>query len=88
MYCVSLWIAAPVAWVLGDGWLERALAWPALSGAALVVDRFTHAPASAPAMVEYLEEADDGLLRAGTDNPSNKRVDGLNQARRDAANHS
>ena len=66
MYCCSLWIAAPVALALGENWLERALAWPALSGAALVVDRITQSAASAPATVEYLED-DDGVLRTRTD---------------------
>jgi hypothetical protein len=68
IYCFSLWIAVPVAWALGDGWWERVLAWPALSGAALVVDRLTQSASGAAATVDYLEEADDdGLLRTRSD---------------------
>lgn len=65
IYCFSLWVAAPVAFALGDGWWEKLLAWPALSGAALIVDRLTRAASAARAEVEYLEEGDDGLLRTG-----------------------
>ena len=31
-YCLSLWVAAPFAYFLGEGWKERLLLWPALSG--------------------------------------------------------
>lgn len=47
-YCLSLWIAAPVAWVLGVGWLERALLWLGLSGGAILLERAT-LPAGIPA---------------------------------------
>jgi len=67
IYCSSLWLAAPVALALGAGWLEKLLAWPALSGAALIVDQLTHAAPRAPATVEYLEADDDGMLRTGKD---------------------
>ena len=40
-YCLSLWIAAPFAYFLGVGWLERVLLWLALSGAACLVERLT-----------------------------------------------
>lgn len=40
-YCVSLWVAAPFALLLGPGWKERALLWPALSGAAILLERFS-----------------------------------------------
>ncbi len=34
LYCLSLQVAAPVAWLIGDEWCERLLVWLALSGAA------------------------------------------------------
>ena len=40
-YCLSLWIAVPVAWWLGDAWKERLLLWPALSGASIAIERLT-----------------------------------------------
>jgi hypothetical protein len=52
-YCLSLWIAAPVAWVMGSTWLERGLLWLAFSGGAIVVERLSSrdaAPAPPPAI--------------------------------------
>jgi hypothetical protein len=36
--CLSLWVAAPFALLLGDDLVERGLLWPALSAAAIVVE--------------------------------------------------
>lgn len=38
-YCLSLWIALPVALAIGTGWSERVLLWPALSAGAIVLER-------------------------------------------------
>jgi hypothetical protein len=38
-YCLSLWIAVPFAWWLGDSWKERLLLWPALSAASIATER-------------------------------------------------
>jgi len=40
-YCLSLWVAMPVAWVVGRGLLERALMWLAFSGGACLLERRT-----------------------------------------------
>jgi hypothetical protein len=40
-YCLSLWIAVPFAWWLGDAWKERFLLWPALSAASIAIERLT-----------------------------------------------
>src|SRR4051794_28736585 len=40
-YCLSLWVAAPFAYVLGSGWKETLLLWPALSAAAILLERST-----------------------------------------------
>lgn len=40
-YCLSLWVAAPVAWVIGASWWERAFLWFALSGGAILLERLT-----------------------------------------------
>ena len=45
-YCLSLWVAGPFAYLIGSGWVERLLLWPALSGAAVLLERAT---AQAPA---------------------------------------
>ncbi len=36
--CLSLWMAAPCAVLIGQGWLERTLLWPALSAGAIVLE--------------------------------------------------
>ena len=36
--CLSLWIAAPFAVLIGQGWLERTLLWPALSAGAIALE--------------------------------------------------
>ena len=40
-YCLSLWIAAPVAVAIGPSWRFDLLLWPALSGAACLAQRAT-----------------------------------------------
>lgn len=57
--CLSLWIAAPFAAGFGAGWRERLLLWPALSAAAMLIERLT-APRSAPPPALYVED-EEGL---------------------------
>jgi hypothetical protein len=38
-YCLSLWIAAPAALILGQSRLEQGLLWPALSAGAILIER-------------------------------------------------
>src|SRR5215469_12475277 len=50
-YCLSLWVAAPLAYLVPETRMERWLWWPALSAGAILVERLTtprgdHAPAS------------------------------------------
>ena len=52
--CLSLWVAAPVAMWLGEGWAERLLLWPALSAGAILLERVTGVE-PAP----YREDPDD-----------------------------
>ncbi len=40
-YCLSLWMAAPLAWLLGHTWLERGLLWLAVSGGAILLERIS-----------------------------------------------
>jgi hypothetical protein len=62
-YCLSVWVAAPLAWLLGVDWKERLLLWPALSAGAILLERIT-APRETP-VAPYIEESEgnDGLLR-------------------------
>ena len=38
-YCLSVWMAAPVAIIIGETMKEHLLLWPALSGAAILLER-------------------------------------------------
>jgi hypothetical protein len=40
-YCLSLWVSAPVAWVIGQSVVERVLLWLAFSGGAILLERST-----------------------------------------------
>ena len=35
--CLSLWVAAPFTWLVAAGWIDRIVAWLALSGAASIL---------------------------------------------------
>ena len=48
-YCLSLWVALPLAYSLGGEWKERLLLWPALSGGAILLERITSAGSHLPA---------------------------------------
>jgi hypothetical protein len=63
-YCLSLWVAAPFAVLIGGTWKEILLLWLALSGGASLLERACAAREGAAA-APYFEdkENDDGLLR-------------------------
>lgn len=54
-YCLSLWIALPLALLIGDSVLERLLLWPALSGGAILLERITSGTDKPAAYVEDKE---------------------------------
>lgn len=68
-YCLSLWIAAPIAMLIGESWKERFLLWLALSAGAILIERITFRPAMAPALFVEDKENPDELLRK-TENTS------------------
>ena len=37
--CLSVWVAAPFALMIGERWLDRLLVWPALSAGAMMANR-------------------------------------------------
>lgn len=61
-YCLSLWVAAPFAWLLRESMTERCLLWLALSGGAILVERLTDSGHAAPPPY-WKEESPDALLR-------------------------
>jgi hypothetical protein len=64
-YCLSVWLAAPLAYWLGESWKEKLLLWPAFSAGAILLERLTGPRESAVA--PYFEEPEDHdvLLREG-----------------------
>lgn len=65
-YCLSVWIALPFALWLGEGWGERGILWPAISGAAILLDR-RDPGAPEPLIIET--RSDDELLWPEEDRP-------------------
>ncbi len=57
-YCLSIWVAAPVALLISRDWKERILLVPSLSAGAILVQRWVETPAKPPAAV-YQEDAEE-----------------------------
>lgn len=38
-YCSSMWVAAPMAYWVGNDWPARVVAWLAISGGAIILER-------------------------------------------------
>jgi Protein of unknown function (DUF1360) len=73
-YCLSVWVAVPFAFLLGESWFERALLWPSLSGAAILLERVTNpVPKATSALFteDPAEESNHVMLRPkeGTNEP-------------------
>lgn len=62
-YCLSLWIAAPFACLIGAGWKEKLLLWPALSGAAILLERMIPGEPAQRAIYTEDEEKNDVLRK-------------------------
>jgi len=63
-YCLSLWVAAPLAFLVPETRLERLLWWPALSAGAILLERVTSQRSDdAPALYFEDKEKSDVLLR-------------------------
>jgi hypothetical protein len=66
-YCLSLWVAAPLAWVIGRMPMERFLLWLAFSGGAILLERSTSIATPEPILqAHYEEDREDtfhGMLR-------------------------
>ncbi len=54
-YCLSVWAAAPLAYLLGDDWKQRLLLWPAISAGAILLQKATSREPEVP-MAEYRED--------------------------------
>jgi hypothetical protein len=54
-YCLSLWVAVPLAGLLGDDWQERLFLWPAISAGAILLQKATSRETDG-LVAEYNEE--------------------------------
>lgn len=74
-YCLSLWIAAPVAALVGPSWRYDLLLWPALSGAACLLQRATDQFQPFSGLVhEALMETDHVLRPINQADPSHPQL--------------
>lgn len=74
-YCLSLWVALPLAYWLGDSWKHRLLLWPALSAGAILLERLTSKEDRTPVIVEpeQQEESNDVLRQQASSNENKFR---------------
>jgi hypothetical protein len=68
-YCLSVWVAAPLAWFVTPRWDEAIVTWLALSGGACLLEKTTER--EQPVVIEPLAEPgepgdSDGMLRTET----------------------
>ena len=61
-YCMSMWVAFPVAVGIGETWPEKGLLWVALAGASSLLERATQNAAAPP--VIYYEDSPTPALTA------------------------
>jgi hypothetical protein len=47
-YCASMWVALPAGLYFGAGWLQKILLWLALSGGAILLEKFSDKTHSTP----------------------------------------
>jgi hypothetical protein len=65
-YCLSVWVAAPLAFLLGQSWLEKVLLWPSLLAVAILLERVTNPGPRvlpAPFREDPAEEDSSAVLR-------------------------
>lgn len=58
-YCLSLWISAPLAYFLGEGWKDRLLLWPAMSAGAILLEKLSKREDEVPPPAIYFEDAEE-----------------------------
>jgi hypothetical protein len=66
-YCLSLWVAVPFAWLLGESARERVLLWLALSGGAILLKRVTEPREPREPLEPFFWEESDVLRKNSSD---------------------
>ncbi len=73
--CLSLWVAAPAAGLVGHGWKEIAFLWLAFSGGAILLEHLTGGVSATPRALYYEDkETDHVLLRKPTEPTPNDQA--------------
>ena len=74
-YCLSLWIAVPFAFLIGDTWRQRLLLWLSFSAGAILIQRLTSSEERGTA-VYFTEDKEkpDVMLRAAEEKISRTKV--------------
>jgi hypothetical protein len=67
-YCLSLWVAAPIAWFLGVNWWERILLWFGLSGGAILLERLSERKQPPPPAIWHETPIPDKSLQEESNN--------------------
>lgn len=67
-YCLSVWVAGPAAFWIGQGTKERCFLWPAVSAGAILIERLTAPDRPIPPALYFEGEEKDELLRKTTKN--------------------
>jgi hypothetical protein len=60
--CLSLWVAAPPALLLGRSWKERIFLWLAFSGGAILLEQLTRREPFGPAALYHEDKEPDHVL--------------------------
>ena len=71
-FCLSVWIALPFAFFVTYNWIERAVVWWALSGAAMIIEKVTRQDT----LDIQLGEDDHELLRRDVERPDHAESEG------------
>ena len=74
-YCLSVWVSLGFALLIGSNWLERALLWPALSGAAILLERVTNRSSHPPMTFESFNTHEDLTHKTLTPVQANEQED-------------
>jgi len=62
--CLSIWVSAPAAALIATDWKEGIFMWLAMSGGAILLERFSYNESEKMPAIYYEEkEIDNGLLR-------------------------
>jgi hypothetical protein len=62
-YCLSVWVALPVAFWTGQGWKQRLLLWPALSAGAIILERVSSKNERGTDVTYIEDKENDHVLR-------------------------